>query len=124
MLESLHLAIFRRDEHRLRARVVERLARTGHLDLLEAIGDDRSEEHTSELQSRPHLVCRLLLEKKNKTYTHAAYIIADNHLLPPGDPAPLPPVCNELNYHPPPFPTRPSYAQTRLTHKSDSTYFS
>src|SRR3989442_12549939 len=26
---------------------------------------DRSEEHTSELQSRPHLVCRLLLEKKN-----------------------------------------------------------
>src|SRR3989442_10746557 len=28
----------------------------------------RSEEHTSELQSRPHLVCRLLLEKKNKIY--------------------------------------------------------
>src|SRR5687768_7814056 len=27
---------------------------------------DRSEEHTSELQSRLHLVCRLLLEKKNK----------------------------------------------------------
>src|SRR5690554_1957405 len=27
--------------------------------------DARSEEHTSELQSRPHLVCRLLLEKKN-----------------------------------------------------------
>src|SRR3989442_4659397 len=26
----------------------------------------RSEEHTSELQSRPHLVCRLLLEKKNE----------------------------------------------------------
>src|SRR3984885_10760865 len=29
-------------------------------------GSDRSEEHTSELQSRPHLVCRLLLEKKKK----------------------------------------------------------
>src|SRR5437660_6093644 len=28
---------------------------------------DRSEEHTSELQSRGHLVCRLLLEKKNST---------------------------------------------------------
>src|SRR5436305_14048792 len=28
----------------------------------------RSEEHTSELQSRPHLVCRLLLEKKKKTH--------------------------------------------------------
>src|SRR5215813_14563385 len=32
----------------------------------------RSEEHTSELQSRPHLVCRLLLEKKknNKKKSH------------------------------------------------------
>src|SRR3712207_8447506 len=29
----------------------------------------RSEEHTSELQSRQYLVCRLLLEKKNKTLT-------------------------------------------------------
>src|SRR2546422_5491456 len=29
-------------------------------------GSPRSEEHTSELQSRLHLVCRLLLEKKNK----------------------------------------------------------
>src|SRR5690554_7323271 len=31
--------------------------------------DVRSEEHTSELQSRPHLVCRLLLEKKKKKKT-------------------------------------------------------
>ena len=31
--------------------------------------EPRSEEHTSELQSRPHLVCRLLLEKKNKQKT-------------------------------------------------------
>src|SRR5690554_7120576 len=30
------------------------------------INPTRSEEHTSELQSRPHLVCRLLLEKKKK----------------------------------------------------------
>src|SRR2546422_5368180 len=30
---------------------------------------ERSEEHTSELQSRLHLVCRLLLEKKKKTHT-------------------------------------------------------
>src|SRR3989442_10982784 len=28
----------------------------------------RSEEHTSELQSRPHLVCRLLLEKKKMSF--------------------------------------------------------
>src|SRR5690349_23423858 len=33
-----------------------------------AVSDDRSEEHTSELQSRRDLVCRLLLEKK-KTIT-------------------------------------------------------
>src|SRR3989442_5803224 len=33
---------------------------------------DRSEEHTSELQSRPHLVCRLLLEKKKKSSPHAS----------------------------------------------------
>src|SRR3989442_9713036 len=39
------------------------------LDTLLAPGGEqaqRSEEHTSELQSRPHLVCRLLLEKKKK----------------------------------------------------------
>src|SRR2546430_8646798 len=30
---------------------------------------DRSEEHTSELQSQSNLVCRLLLEKKKKKYT-------------------------------------------------------
>src|SRR3989442_7089185 len=34
----------------------------------------RSEEHTSELQSRPHLVCRLLLEKKN-THKNVEYVI-------------------------------------------------
>src|SRR5437870_6266341 len=38
-------------------------------DDLNAIGRIRSEEHTSELQSRGHLVCRLLLEKKKKIYT-------------------------------------------------------
>src|SRR3989442_1968864 len=32
----------------------------------------RSEEHTSELQSRPHLVCRLLLEKKKTQYFYCA----------------------------------------------------
>src|SRR5207253_3631403 len=38
----------------------------------------RSEEHTSELQSRGHLVCRLLLEKKNKSDNTAH----SRHLLP------------------------------------------
>src|SRR5438034_10457161 len=36
-----------------------------------ALGAGRSEEHTSELQSHSDLVCRLLLEKKNKTITTA-----------------------------------------------------
>src|SRR5258707_7852113 len=34
-------------------------------------GDVRSEEHTSELQSRQYLVCRLLLEKKKTSRQHA-----------------------------------------------------
>src|SRR3712207_8334697 len=33
--------------------------------------DPRSEEHTSELQSRQYLVCRLLLEKKKNSYPHS-----------------------------------------------------
>src|SRR2546429_5868538 len=36
-------------------------------------GDPRSEEHTSELQSRLHLVCRLLLEKKNSNSLEVMY---------------------------------------------------
>src|SRR2546429_6264378 len=53
----------------------------------------RSEEHTSELQSRLHLVCRLLLEKKKTAYhPHAAVLVDDAlaltdnfpaHYLPP-----------------------------------------
>src|SRR2546429_4016867 len=38
----------------------------------------RSEEHTSELQSRLHLVCRLLLEKKKKIYKHTSPAIRSN----------------------------------------------
>src|SRR5207244_7112817 len=39
-------------------------------DFEAAVGGTRSEEHTSELQSPDHLVCRLLLEKKKHTRTH------------------------------------------------------
>src|SRR3712207_7252103 len=45
-------------------------------------GLDRSEEHTSELQSRQYLVCRLLLEKKK---SYAALVMRDWH--PPYNPA-------------------------------------
>src|SRR2546429_5204387 len=37
------------------------------------LGGRRSEEHTSELQSRLHLVCRLLLEKKKSLYSVRTY---------------------------------------------------
>src|SRR5256884_5259312 len=47
----------------------------------------RSEEHTSELQSRLHLVCRLLLEKKKKTCEHPDVQVAElpaiHHCLSP-----------------------------------------
>src|SRR3989442_11323264 len=43
--------------------VVQEILLGKDLRLLVVEGPCRSEEHTSELQSRPHLVCRLLLEK-------------------------------------------------------------
>src|SRR3712207_9025448 len=44
----------------------------------------RSEEHTSELQSRQYLVCRLLLEKKKNTQCHhTIYLLTTHFLLPP-----------------------------------------
>src|SRR5438309_3413137 len=44
---------------------------SGNLEaVLGQVGRHRSEEHTSELQSQFHLVCRLLLEKKNKLVGH------------------------------------------------------
>src|SRR5687768_8049354 len=52
--------MFGASEDPLHALVLER----GHRAITEA--DLRSEEHTSELQSRLHLVCRLLLEKKKR----------------------------------------------------------
>src|SRR5438309_6881384 len=49
---------------------------------LESRGVDRSEEHTSELQSQFHLVCRLLLEKKKtqhiRNYTNPATCLAND----------------------------------------------
>src|SRR5258708_12801594 len=45
-------------------------------------GPDRSEEHTSELQSPDHLVCRLLLEKKKThrmTRCYTTYVLTTSH---------------------------------------------
>src|SRR5690242_21596930 len=43
------------------------------------LGPDRSEEHTSELQSHVNLVCRLLLEKKKKNKKHQTIIVKYTH---------------------------------------------
>src|SRR2546422_7764796 len=47
--------------------------RAAEPDIHQAGGLHRSEEHTSELQSRLHLVCRLLLEKKKKNINSTKY---------------------------------------------------
>src|SRR5258705_5067278 len=47
-----------------------------HITASVFINDDRSEEHTSELQSLRHLVCRLLLEKKKKITRHTTSTLA------------------------------------------------
>src|SRR3989442_11569256 len=53
-------------ERGLKARMLLQVHDEQHPRLQPALDEGgRSEEHTSELQSRPHLVCRLLLEKKN-----------------------------------------------------------
>src|SRR5258707_8456638 len=60
-----YTTLFRSPRRTLAKAYVEERARAGiRLDLLH-----RSEEHTSELQSRQYLVCRLLLEKKKKLHT-------------------------------------------------------
>src|SRR5436305_3626566 len=76
LIDGEDLAVARHDAH-----VALRHARVRHHDLrhrgvaadVHAVlfhDETRSEEHTSELQSRPHLVCRLLLEKKKKKKLH------------------------------------------------------
>src|SRR2546421_1055237 len=52
-------------EHATSARDAALLSAHG-FNILARLNDERSEEHTSELQSRSDLVCRLLLEKKKK----------------------------------------------------------
>src|SRR2546422_2511922 len=61
---------------------IEELCRLGHQVEEEVYAhsesESRSEEHTSELQSRLHLVCRLLLEKKKKKNKTLSFFL-DTH---------------------------------------------
>src|SRR2546426_9064519 len=49
----------------------------GELDAAPLDADERSEEHTSELQSPCNLVCRLLLEKKKRYISRRVHMIVD-----------------------------------------------
>src|SRR3712207_7278460 len=87
-----YTTLFRSDERRFLVRLLTGELRQGALEgvVLDAIAttadvpapavrrafmlSGRSEEHTSELQSRQYLVCRLLLEKKN-TYTYSRFCL-------------------------------------------------
>src|SRR2546430_5244954 len=76
------------------ARLIER-RRLSPVELTDALiaRVERSEEHTSELQSQSNLVCRLLLEKKNSTSSlskSASTAIISWLLAPSGRPTALP----------------------------------
>src|SRR2546429_2424281 len=73
---------------------------------------NRSEEHTSELQSRLHLVCRLLLEKKQPDTT--AVNSEDAPILTPDRPARMP-----AGQHRPP-PSQPHYGPSRRARAENS----
>src|SRR5438093_1808196 len=68
--EATHLSALWRDAQTMRAEdraaIQQRLL--AYTDSI--VRDERSEEHTSELQSLTNLVCRLLLEKKNQLARH------------------------------------------------------
>src|SRR5690554_58179 len=61
-----YMLVFAAD-HGVVAQGVSAFPQSVTIAMLANFVEGRSEEHTSELQSRPHLVCRLLLEKKKKT---------------------------------------------------------
>src|SRR5690554_7329644 len=71
-IQAVHQAYLREESPAARDAMAQilinsRMCATGHRPICQDTGIVtvfRSEEHTSELQSRPHLVCRLLLEKK------------------------------------------------------------
>src|SRR3712207_7607291 len=70
-------------EHRLDCDPARRFLTTLYVSDADArpipSGDLRSEEHTSELQSRQYLVCRLLLEKKKTIHTLHTYTYMHTH---------------------------------------------
>src|SRR3712207_7071015 len=77
------------------------------------VTDSRSEEHTSELQSRQYLVCRLLLEKKKKSYNANHLLKCSNHSATPASNSVASP--SHLDY------TRPSISHTYSSNSRPAT---
>src|SRR6267142_5257140 len=69
-----YTTLFRSEDVTDQRRIEARIAHMAHHDAL------RSEEHTSELQSHVKLVCRLLLEKKQKTIIMFEPVLANKKL--------------------------------------------
>src|SRR3712207_7003164 len=89
---------------------IEQVAEHRHRIALLALAE-RSEEHTSELQSRQYLVCRLLLEKKNNTMASPVCIPSSPHVnVTHSIPPTTSPIYPSLSYH--------------LTHISSSYFYS
>src|SRR2546429_6512557 len=78
-----YTTLFRSKGHDTRSAARDTAA-SGRLKQWQCAAAERSEEHTSELQSRLHLVCRLLLEKKKtttKNIPHTHHPIPHTHPL-------------------------------------------
>src|SRR5258708_26679240 len=75
-----YTTLFRSGAHQLEFLVSGQIAQMDGAEFSEPDMDARSEEHTSELQSPDHLVCRLLLEKKKKK-PHARYVYKSHSTL-------------------------------------------
>src|SRR5205807_5877392 len=72
-LGGLALADQLKDLPLARGEQVRRIIRLGEVRIHHRARDDRSEEHTSELQTPSNLVCRLLLEKKRQQEPYDQY---------------------------------------------------
>src|SRR2546422_5698995 len=83
---------------RSRKRVLLRRSQNGRVRLWKAQAQEpRSEEHTSELQSRLHLVCRLLLEKKKKATTSPYMLTTPSGTKSTGGDRSAPGQCNIIS---------------------------
>src|SRR5438270_4386678 len=74
-----YTTLFRSREGRMvTARLSQKFYERFGDDIAKPLVEFRSEEHTSELQSQSNLVCRLLLEKKNRYETRPCYVVPDD----------------------------------------------